>query len=116
MYSILKNFRMETIACTSTKLTPKSTNIISYCTLVYSIFRLDWPYDWGNLMPELMERIKYDPQNRALLSMHHVVKSLAGKRLYDSIRLFQDASSQLFPNFYSHWEQRTDAFIKEVSY
>lgn len=62
-----------------------------------------------------MERIKYDPQNRALLSMHHVVKSLAGKRLYDSIRLFQDASSQLFPNFYSHWERRTDAFIKEVS-
>lgn len=66
-------------------------------------------------MPELIERIKYDPQNRALLSMHHVVKSLAGKRLYDSIKLFQDASSQLFPNFYSHWEQRTDAFIKEVS-
>lgn len=66
-------------------------------------------------MPELIERIKYDPQNRALLSMHHVVKSLAGKRLYDSIRLFQDASSQLFPNFYNHWEQRTDAFIKEAS-
>lgn len=79
------------------------------------IFRLDWPYDWEDLMPELMERIKYDPQNRALLSMHHVVKSLAGKRLYDSVRLFQDASSQLFPNFYSHWEQRTDAFIKEVN-
>lgn len=80
------------------------------------IFRLDWPYDWRDLMPELMERIKYDPQNRALLSMHHVVKSLAGKRLYDSIKLFQDASCQLFPNFYSHWEQRTDAFIKEVNY
>lgn len=76
---------------------------------------MDWPYEWRDLMPELMERIKYDPQNRALLSMHHVVKSLAGKRLYDSIRLFQDASSSLFPNFYSHWEQRTDAFIKEVS-
>lgn len=76
---------------------------------------MDWPYDWGDLMPELLERIKYDTENRALLSMHHVVKSLAGKRLYDSIRHFQDASSQLFPYFYSHWEQRTDAFIKEVS-
>lgn len=83
--------------------------------LYFTIFRLDWPYDWEDLMPELIERIKYDPQNRALLSMHHVVKSLAGKRLFDSIRLFQDASSQLFPIFYSHWEQRTDAFIKEVN-
>ncbi|XP_050443449.1 importin-11 [Adelges cooleyi] len=82
--------------------------------IIGRVARLDWPYDWNNLMPELMERIKYDPQNRALLSMHHVVKSLSGKRLYDSIRLFQDASSQLFPNFYNHWEQRTDAFIKEM--
>ncbi|XP_025415484.1 importin-11 [Sipha flava] len=82
--------------------------------IIGRVARLDWPYDWGDLMPELMERIKYDPQNRALLSMHHVVKSLSGKRLYDSIRLFQDASSQLFPNFYSHWEQRTDAFIEEM--
>lgn len=82
--------------------------------IIGRVARLDWPYDWGDLMPELIERIKYDPQNRALLSMHHVVKSLAGKRLYDSIKLFQDASSQLFPNFYSHWEQRIDAFIKEI--
>lgn len=84
--------------------------------IIGRVARLDWPYDWGDLMPELIERIKYDPQNRALLSMHHVVKSLAGKRLYDSIKLFQDASSQLFPNFYSHWEQRTDAFIKEMEH
>ncbi|XP_025195675.1 importin-11 [Melanaphis sacchari] len=82
--------------------------------IIGRVARLDWPYDWEDLMPELIERIKYDPQNRALLSMHHVVKSLAGKRLYDSIRLFQNASSQLFPNFYSHWEQRTNAFIKEM--
>lgn len=33
------------------------------------LIRLELPYNWGYLMPELMERNKYAPQNRALYSM-----------------------------------------------
>lgn len=46
--------------------------------------------------------------------MHHVAKSLAVKRLYDSVRLFQDTFCILFSNLYSHRVRITDVFIKQA--
>ena len=63
--------------------------------LTAKIARLDCPRNWDSLLPTLLAAVRCeDPriQERALLVLHHVTKTLASKRLLPDKKLFEDVS------------------------
>ena len=61
--------------------------------LISKVARNDCPRNWPELIPTLLAAIKrpeHLEQQRALLTYHHVVKTLAGKRLGPDRKLFQE--------------------------
>lgn len=61
--------------------------------LVAKIARLDCPRNWPTLLPTLLQTVRCDNvllQERSLLVLHHVVKTLASKRLAADRKLFED--------------------------
>ena len=63
--------------------------------LVSKIARVDCPRNWPNLLPVLLTTVRCTNlllQERALLVLHHVVKTLASKRLAPDRKLFEDVS------------------------
>lgn len=52
--------------------------------LVSKVARIDWPKEWPELFPTLMQAIESSNsivQHRSLLTLHHVVKAISSKRL-----------------------------------
>jgi hypothetical protein len=63
--------------------------------LVAKIARLDCPRNWPTLLPTLLQTVRCDNQllqERSLLVLHHVLKTLASKRLAPDRKLFEDVS------------------------
>ncbi|KAI5086972.1 importin-11 isoform 2 [Silurus meridionalis] len=63
--------------------------------LIAKVARLDCPRQWPELVPVLLEAIKHPDelhQHRALLTLTHVIKTLASKRLSADRALFQHVS------------------------
>lgn len=63
--------------------------------LISKIARMDCPRIWPELVPILLEAVKQPDllaQQRALLTLHHVTKTLASKRLATDRKLFQEVS------------------------
>ncbi|KAJ3604293.1 hypothetical protein NHX12_029034, partial [Muraenolepis orangiensis] len=70
--------------------------------LIAKVARLDCPRQWPQLIPVLMESVRGQDglqQHRALLTFHHVTKTLASKRLAQDRRLFQDEYE------YAQWQE-----------
>lgn len=72
---------------------------VQICTqmavLVAKIARLDCPRFWPNLLPTLLQTVRCENpllQERCLLVLHHVIKTLASKRLAADRKLFEDVS------------------------
>lgn len=64
--------------------------------LIGKVARLDCPRNWPGLIPTLLEAVKTPDklaQQRALLTLHHVTKTLAAKRLATDRKLFQEVRS-----------------------
>jgi len=64
--------------------------------LVAKIARLDCPRNWPNLLPTLLQTVRCENellQERCLLVLHHVIKTLASKRLAPDRKLFEDVST-----------------------
>lgn len=60
--------------------------------LIAKIARVDCPREWPNLLPSLFEAVKSSDdivRHRSLLTLHHVIKQLASKRLLADRRTFQ---------------------------
>lgn len=60
--------------------------------LIGKIARVDCPREWGDLLPALFQAVRSTDQlvqHRTLLTLHHVVKQLASKRLAADRRTFQ---------------------------
>ena len=63
--------------------------------LIAKIARLDCPRQWPDLLPTLLEAVKCSDtfvQQRALLTLHHVIKALASKRLAIDRVTFEEVS------------------------
>lgn len=63
---------------------PISQIAVQRAVLVSKVSRLDWPREWPNLFPTLLQAVESPDgliQHRALLTLHHVVKAIASKRL-----------------------------------
>ena len=84
-----------------------------------SLCRYDCPYEWGELIPTLMNAIRSDDhvvQHRAILCLHHVVKSLSSKRLAGDRRMFQELCSTVFSYVYAFWDNQTQMFFLKVTH
>ncbi|KYQ60336.1 Importin-11 [Trachymyrmex zeteki] len=69
---------------------PMSPLAIQLAVLIAKIARFDCPREWGTLVPTLLEVIRQEnslAQRQAVLTLHHVVKALASRRLADGQRL-----------------------------
>lgn len=64
--------------------------------LIAKVARVDCPRQWPELIPTLVESVKVQDdlqQHRALLTLYHVTKTLASKRLAADRKLFYDVSN-----------------------
>ena len=71
---------------------------LQLAVLTSKIARLDCPREWPELIPTLLEAVKQPEQlhqQRALLTLHHVTKTLASKRLLPDRKLFREVSEWL---------------------
>jgi hypothetical protein len=66
--------------------------------LIAKIARLDCPHTWPELLPCLLNAVKAEDtlvQDRALLTLHHVIKALASKRLACDRKVFEQLTGDL---------------------
>uniref|UniRef100_A0A8B9FSY9 Importin-11 n=1 Tax=Amazona collaria TaxID=241587 RepID=A0A8B9FSY9_9PSIT len=66
--------------------------------LIAKVARVDCPRQWPELIPTLLESVKVQDdlqQHRALLTLYHVTKTLASKRLAADRKLFYDVSNAM---------------------
>ncbi|KAF4070333.1 hypothetical protein AMELA_G00284210 [Ameiurus melas] len=85
--------------------------------LIAKVARLDCPRQWPELVPVLLEAIKHPDelhQHRALLTLTHVIKTLASKRLSADRALFQHLASSIYSFACSLWNHHTDTFLQKI--
>lgn len=83
--------------------------------LISKVARLDCPRNWPELIPTLLEAVKNPDklaQQRALLTLHHVTKTLAAKRLANDRKLFQELTTGIFGFIYNLWNHHTEVFFQ----
>ncbi|XP_012282091.1 importin-11 [Orussus abietinus] len=87
---------------------------VQLSVLIARIARLDCPREWGTLVPTLLEAIGGQnslAQHRALLTLHHVVKTLASKRLAGDRALFIELTNNVFSFILNLWNTYTESFL-----
>jgi Exportin 1-like protein len=74
--------------------------------LAAKISRHDWPREWPQVVSQLLQGVQQPACcSRALLVLHHVVKTLSSKRLAGDRRLFQELAASLYPHVLAVFEQ-----------
>ena len=82
--------------------------------LISRVARFDCPREWPELMPALLSVAQAEeplPSHRALLTLHHVVKTLASKRLTADRRAFQELTAALMPALLTVWQRLHEAAL-----
>ena len=82
-------------------------------------FRYDVPKEWPELIPALVEAVQSPTdiiQHRALLMLHHTIKSLSSKRLAADRRVFHEMIAQLLPYTLNIWQTHHATFVRLVSH
>lgn len=76
--------------------------------------RFDCPREWGTLVPTLLEVIRREnplAQRQALLTLHHVVKALASRRLAEGVKFFRELTTSMFNFILTLWNTFTESFL-----
>lgn len=85
--------------------------------LIGKIARLDCPRYWPELIPVLLEAVRVDDvllQQRATLTLYHVIKSLASKRLPPDRKIFEDLTANIFTFVFTMWETNDNSFMSAL--
>nr|CAD7423013.1 unnamed protein product [Timema monikensis] len=96
---------------------PVSQVATQIAVLISKVARLDCPREWPDLVPCLLTAVKSDSalvQHRALLVLHHVVKTLSSKRLAGDRRLFQELTAGVFAFVLNLWNTHYKSFLDQV--
>ncbi|XP_054286364.1 importin-11-like [Macrosteles quadrilineatus] len=96
---------------------PVNQIAVQLAVAISKMARLDWPREWGSLMPTLLEAVKLsDPlqQHRALLTLYHVIKALSSKRLIGDRRTFQELTANIYGFMLAMWEEHTCLAISQL--
>lgn len=86
--------------------------------LIGKIARMDCPRYWPELIPTLLQVVRCNDrllQERSLLVLHHVIKSLASKRLMADRKLFEEVSDNLFSFVLNLWNTHMETFLQLAS-
>ncbi|KAL8559005.1 hypothetical protein ACOMHN_039761 [Nucella lapillus] len=87
--------------------------------LVSKIARLDCPHHWAALVPSLLQAVRRgdDPmmQQRSLLVLHHVTKTLASKRLSQDRKLFESLTLEIMEYMTHLWQSQLSQFLQLAS-
>ncbi|XP_037075925.1 importin-11-like [Pollicipes pollicipes] len=82
--------------------------------LISRVARFDCPREWPELVPSLMTlALGGEPlaSHRALLTLHHVVKTLASKRLTADRRAFHELAAVVMPPLLAAWQRLHEASL-----
>ncbi|KAH9500905.1 Importin-11, partial [Bulinus truncatus] len=82
--------------------------------LTAKIARLDCPRNWDSLLPTLHNAVRCEEQlvqERTLLVLHHVTKTLASKRLAPDKKLFEELTQDVFAYMVSLWNSKLSQFF-----
>ncbi|XP_046626086.1 importin-11 [Neodiprion virginianus] len=93
---------------------PVNQLAVQLAVLIAKIARYDCPREWSTLVPTLLEGVRGEnplTQHRALLTLHHVVKTLASIRLVADRRLFQELTANVFNFILNLWNTYTESFL-----
>ncbi|XP_012521564.2 importin-11 [Monomorium pharaonis] len=93
---------------------PMSPLAIQLAVLISKIARYDCPREWGTLVPTLLEVIRQEnplAQRQAVLTLHHVVKALASRRLPEGQRIFRELTASMFNFILNLWNTYTESFL-----
>ncbi|KAK8782150.1 hypothetical protein V5799_016510 [Amblyomma americanum] len=97
---------------------PVNQLALQLAVLVSKVARFDCPAEWPELVPTLLQVVRNPedlPQQRSLLVLHHVTKSLASKRLAGDRRVFQELASNIFGFILQLWTNQTEAFLSQMA-
>lgn len=97
---------------------PVNQLALQLAVLVSKVARFDCPTEWPELVPTLLQVVRNPddlPQQRSLLVLHHVTKSLASKRLAGDRRVFQELASNIFGFILQLWTNQTEAFLNQMA-
>lgn len=86
--------------------------------LVSKVARIDCPKDWPELFPTLLQAVENNDrliQHRALLMLHHVVKTMSSKRLAVDRKYFQDFTANIYTFILNMWNNFTEAFLRDIN-
>lgn len=96
---------------------------LQIAVLMARIARIDCPRDWPQLIPELLKRLQssaacevYDSgeQQRILLTLHHVVKALASRRMMAEKKVFEELTSNIYEFIYQLWDTHCPLFFLQL--
>ncbi|EFN85422.1 Importin-11 [Harpegnathos saltator] len=93
---------------------PVNPLAVQLAILIAKIGRLDYPREWSTLVPTLLEVIRRESplaQRQALLTLLHVIKALASKRLSESQRIFREVAASMFSFILTLWNTFTESFL-----
>ncbi|XP_020288528.1 importin-11 isoform X2 [Pseudomyrmex gracilis] len=97
---------------------PVNPLAVQLAILISRIARYDCPREWGELVPTLLEVVRREnplAQRQALLTLHHVVKVLASRRLVEGQRYFRELTATIFNFVLNLWNTYTESFLIMVS-
>lgn len=86
--------------------------------LIAKIARLDCPHQWDVLVPTLLQAVRCNDvlvQQRGLLVLHHVIKTLASKRLAPDRKLFESLTLDIFSYVAHLWQTHLSQFLHLAS-
>ncbi|XP_055941149.1 importin-11-like [Argiope bruennichi] len=91
---------------------------LQFSVIISKIARYDFPKEWPELFTVLLNGTQSADelhQLRALLTIHHVVKALASKRLTADRRVFLQLTSSIFTNIFHLWINYSKLFLQEAN-
>ncbi|KAJ1522166.1 hypothetical protein ONE63_002476 [Megalurothrips usitatus] len=97
---------------------PVSPLAVQLAVVIAKVARMDCPRDWPDLVPSLLTAVRDSDllvQHRALLTLHHVVKTLSSKRLAGDRRLFQELTGNVYSFALTLWNTHTELFLQQFS-
>lgn len=97
---------------------PVSALAVQLAVVIAKVARIDCPKEWPDLVPTLLTAVRDSDllvQHRALLTLHHVVKTLSSKRLAGDRRLFQELTGNVYSFALSLWNTHTELFLQQFS-
>ena len=97
---------------------PVSQLATQLAVVIAKVARMDCPKDWPDLVPTLLTAVRDADlliQHRALLTLHHVVKTLSSKRLAGDRRLFQELTGNVYSFALTLWNTHTEMFLQQFS-